>query len=138
MGRRDCRVYCKRRSDHVRLMSLCQHKRDRLLAAQRPGVRGQPPDPEARPADMTQPSHSGAERRLQIAIYHTNLPEVGRKVGGVEIAVHRLANALVDLGMDDITVLSTTAAPSDARYESERFLGSFPSLYRGSPRRDSR
>jgi len=68
------------------------------------------------------------ERSLRIALFHANLPEPGRRPGGVEIAVHRLANALVDLGNDHVTVLSTTRAPLDARYASERIFAYAPAL----------
>jgi glycosyltransferase involved in cell wall biosynthesis len=59
-----------------------------------------------------------ADRPLRIALFHATLPEPGRKPGGVETAVHRLANALVDLGKDEVTVFSCMASPPpDARYE---------------------
>ncbi len=51
----------------------------------------------------------------RVLILHTTLPESGRKPGGVEIAVHRLSNALVDIGVP-VTVASLTPAPADARY----------------------
>ena len=51
----------------------------------------------------------------RVLMFHTTLPSPGRKPGGVEIAVHRLANALIDLGVP-VTVASLTEAPADARY----------------------
>lgn len=57
------------------------------------------------------------EGRLRIGLVHTSLPQAGRKLGGVEVAVHRLANALVDLGQDRVTVLSPDDCPPTARYE---------------------
>lgn len=51
----------------------------------------------------------------RVLMLHTTLPESGRKPGGVEVAVHRLSNALVDLGVP-VTVASLTPAPADARY----------------------
>lgn len=69
------------------------------------------------------------DRALRIAMFHTRLPQAGRKVGGVEVAVHRLANALVALGRDEVTVVSSTAAPEDARYRSERLLAGYPFFY---------
>ncbi len=56
---------------------------------------------------------------MKIALFHTTLPEPGRKPGGVEIAVHRLANELARDPRDEVTVLSLTPAPADARYTHE-------------------
>ena len=53
---------------------------------------------------------------MRIALFHTTLPEPGRKPGGVEVAVHRLANELAKDSRDEVTVLSLTAPPQDARY----------------------
>ncbi|MBA3672047.1 MAG: glycosyltransferase family 4 protein [Gemmatimonadaceae bacterium] len=53
--------------------------------------------------------------RPRVLMLHTTLPEPGRKLGGVEVAVHRLANALVDLGVP-VEVGSVGPRPSDARY----------------------
>lgn len=71
-------------------------------------------------------SVAGTERSLRIALFHTTLPQAGRKPGGVEVAVHRLANALVDLGTDEVTVLSATEAPPDARYRVEKLFRRAP------------
>jgi phosphatidylinositol alpha-mannosyltransferase len=54
-------------------------------------------------------------RPLRIAQFHRNLPEPGRKVGGVEVFVHRLANRLVDRG-HEVTVFRLAGSPGDARY----------------------
>jgi phosphatidyl-myo-inositol alpha-mannosyltransferase len=75
-------------------------------------------------------SHGETERGLRIALFHTTLPQSGRKPGGVEVAVHRLANALVDLGKDEVTVLSATDAPLDARYRVEKLFARTPWLSR--------
>ena len=64
----------------------------------------------------------------RILMLHTTLPEPGRKLGGVEVAVHRLANALVDLGAP-VTVASLTAAPADARYARRTLFGALPWLH---------
>lgn len=56
---------------------------------------------------------------LRVAVYHHNLPQPGRKPGGVEVAVHRLANALSQRG-HEIRVLSYSPAPADAAYEVHR------------------
>jgi glycosyltransferase involved in cell wall biosynthesis len=60
----------------------------------------------------------------RVLMFHTTLPEPNRKLGGVEVAVHRLSNALVQLGVP-VTVASLSAAPTDARYHHRRlFAGS--------------
>lgn len=56
---------------------------------------------------------------MRIAIYHSNLPEPGRKPGGVEICVHRLANALTRRN-HEVEVLSYSQAPADAAYRVRR------------------
>lgn len=48
-------------------------------------------------------------------MFHTTLPTGDRKPGGVEVAVHRLSEALTLRG-HEVTVLATTPAPSAARY----------------------
>ncbi len=55
-------------------------------------------------------------RSLRIAQFHGTLPEPDRKVGGVEVFVHRLANRLVDRG-HEVTMFTFTARPDDAKYE---------------------
>jgi glycosyltransferase involved in cell wall biosynthesis len=89
------------------------------------------PERQASRWEPSASTHRGSAlgRPLRIAHYATRLPEPGRKIGGVEIAVHRLANALVDSG-DEVTVMSATPAPADARYRSERFLAAAPFFYR--------
>jgi glycosyltransferase involved in cell wall biosynthesis len=67
---------------------------------------------------------------MNIALVHANLPGPGRRPGGVEIAVHRLANALTDLGKDEVTVLAATTAPPDARYRRETISEAAPLLVR--------
>ncbi|MEO8564283.1 MAG: glycosyltransferase, partial [bacterium] len=57
----------------------------------------------------------------RVLMFHTTLPEPGRKLGGVEVAVHRLSNALVQLGVP-VTVASLTEAPADARYQHRRLF----------------
>ena len=63
----------------------------------------------------------------RVLMFHTTLPEAGRKPGGVEVAVHRLANTLVGLGVP-VTVGSLTDAPSDARYVHRRLFRNIPWL----------
>ena len=61
----------------------------------------------------------------RVLMFHTTLPSPGRKPGGVEVAVHRVANAMHDLGVP-ITVASITDAPSDARYLHRQLFWWFP------------
>lgn len=56
---------------------------------------------------------------MRIAQFHLNLPEAGRKVGGVEVFVHRLSNRLADRG-HDVTVFTFGVAPANARYAAVR------------------
>jgi glycosyltransferase involved in cell wall biosynthesis len=60
---------------------------------------------------------------MDIALFHATLPQEGRKRGGVEVAVHRLAAALAARPDDRVTVYSTDAPPAGAPYHHER-LGS--------------
>lgn len=65
---------------------------------------------------------------LRIALFHTTLPEPGRKLGGVEVAVHRLANALSRSPENAVTVFSLTPCPSDARYAHRQLFARQPWL----------
>lgn len=53
---------------------------------------------------------------MRIGIFQATLPQPGRKPGGVDVAVHHLANALATGGQDRVTVLSLSPPPADARY----------------------
>ena len=64
---------------------------------------------------------------MKIALFHSTLPHPDRKPGGVEMTVHRLGNALVDVG-NDVTVYSLTDSPEEARYNSKHLFPSSPSL----------
>lgn len=66
--------------------------------------------------------------RPHVLMLHTTLPSRDRKPGGVEVAVHRLANALVDLRVP-VTVASLTRAPDDARYTHRHLFPHFPWLH---------
>ncbi|ACB94489.1 glycosyltransferase family 4 protein [Beijerinckia indica] len=57
---------------------------------------------------------------LRIAIFHTSLPSPSRKIGGVEAAVHRLANTLAADSSLEVTVLSCDEKPADALYHHKR------------------
>lgn len=59
---------------------------------------------------------------VRVLMFHTTLPLPGRKPGGVEVAVHRLATALTDLGVS-VTVASLSAAPPDSRYGHRLLFG---------------
>ena len=63
----------------------------------------------------------------RVLMFHTTLPSPGRKPGGVEIAVHRLANALIDIGVP-VTMASLTPAPEDARYRHRLLFPRLPWL----------
>lgn len=52
---------------------------------------------------------------LRIAMYTSSLPQPGRKPGGVDVLIDRLANTLVDRG-HEVTIWSYTPRPADARY----------------------
>jgi phosphatidylinositol alpha-mannosyltransferase len=56
---------------------------------------------------------------VKLAMWHSTLPALGRKLGGVEVHVHRLSNRLVERG-HDVTVFSLTTAPDDALYRHTR------------------
>ena len=59
---------------------------------------------------------------LRIAIFHASLPSPARKIGGVEAAVHRLANTLAGYPSVEVTVFSCDAPPDDARYRHQRIF----------------
>jgi phosphatidyl-myo-inositol alpha-mannosyltransferase len=56
---------------------------------------------------------------MKIGMFHSRLPEPGRKPGGVEIFVHRLAQALTYHG-HDLEVLTFSPPPQDAVYGVRR------------------
>ena len=59
---------------------------------------------------------------LKVAIYHATLPRAAGRKGGVEAAVHRLANSIADRPDIDLTVYSSGQAPDDARYDHVSIL----------------
>jgi len=67
------------------------------------------------------PTGSGSSEKPRVLMFHTTLPEPSRKLGGVEVAVHRLSNALVQLGVP-VTVASLGPAPADALYQHRRLF----------------
>jgi glycosyltransferase involved in cell wall biosynthesis len=56
---------------------------------------------------------------MRIAMYHFSLPQPGRKPGGVEVFVDRLAEALTGRG-HEVVVFTYSAAPGDATYRTHR------------------
>ena len=58
---------------------------------------------------------------MRVCLFHTSLPEPGRKPGGVDVLVHRTANALVDAGAT-VIVASASLRPADARYEHRQIM----------------
>jgi phosphatidylinositol alpha-mannosyltransferase len=59
-------------------------------------------------------------KALRVAIFHATLPELGRKLGGVEVTVHRLANALVEYCGCDVTLFSCSQQADDVLYYCSR------------------
>lgn len=58
---------------------------------------------------------------LRIAMYTSSLAEPGRKPGGVDVLVHRLANTLTERG-HDVTIWSYSPAPEGALYGHVQLL----------------
>jgi phosphatidylinositol alpha-mannosyltransferase len=56
---------------------------------------------------------------MRIAMYHFSLPQPGRKPGGVEIFVDRLAEAMTERG-HEIEVFTYSRPPADAGYRTRR------------------
>lgn len=65
---------------------------------------------------------------MHIGLFHSDLPQPGRKPGGVSVVVHRLANALAEGGDDRVTVYSLDRRPADASYEHVQLFKGFPWL----------
>jgi len=65
---------------------------------------------------------------MHIGLFHSDLPQPGRKAGGASVVVHRLANALAERGDDRVTVYSLDACPADAAYEHVRLFKRAPWL----------
>lgn len=57
---------------------------------------------------------------MRVGLFTTLLPDDRRKIGGVEIFVHRLGNALVDRGHDVFIYSFAPRPPPDARYVLRR------------------
>lgn len=55
------------------------------------------------------------QRLMRLAFFHSTLPEPDRKLGGVEVFVHRLANSLTERG-HEVTVFTFGSRPADAGY----------------------
>lgn len=66
---------------------------------------------------------------MTIALFHSTLPSPTRKVGGVEVVVHQLANHLVRAGQD-VTVFSLSPRPEAAAYDHVHLFRSWPGLLR--------
>src|ERR1700755_157252 len=56
---------------------------------------------------------------MRIAMYHFSLPQPGRKPGGVEVYVDRLATAMTSRG-HEVEVLTYSAPPPGAGYRPRR------------------
>jgi len=57
---------------------------------------------------------------MKVALFHAALPRAGRKPGGCESVVHRLANALVEYEKMKVTVFTCAPLPPDAQYAHVR------------------
>lgn len=64
---------------------------------------------------------------MKIALFHSTLPSPTRKVSGVEVVVHQLANHLVRAG-HSVTAFSLTPCPDEALYEHVHLFRSWPGL----------
>ncbi|MEZ4700862.1 MAG: glycosyltransferase family 4 protein [Rhodothermales bacterium] len=65
---------------------------------------------------------------MKIALFHTTLPEPGRKPGGVEVAVSRLADELARHPGDEVTVFSLSPKPEGVRYRHVRLFEGMPAV----------
>lgn len=61
--------------------------------------------------------------QVRVALYTPTLPPRVGKAGGVEVAAHRLAQALAERGRVEITCLGCTDVPHDALYRHDPRLG---------------
>ena len=64
---------------------------------------------------------------MKIGIFHATLPGAQRKLGGVEVFVHRLASALATRGFE-VEVISLNAAPYGHTYKSRHIFKEFKFL----------
>ncbi len=64
---------------------------------------------------------------MKIGIFHATLPAEGRKLGGVEVFVHRLATALSNAGAD-VDVISFTQSPDNAPYKHRQIFARLSSF----------
>ncbi|MBS7538481.1 glycosyltransferase family 4 protein [Ancylobacter lacus] len=60
--------------------------------------------------------------KLKVGIYHATLPGAAGKKGGVEAAVHRLAESLSRRGTVEVTVFSSGEPPEGAKYAHRSVL----------------
>lgn len=60
---------------------------------------------------------------MRVGIFHTTLPSPDRKLGGVEVSVHRLANQLVRRGHDVEVTTVGHEQPDGAEYAIQRIGG---------------
>jgi glycosyltransferase involved in cell wall biosynthesis len=64
---------------------------------------------------------------MKIALFHSTLPSPTRKVSGVEVVVHQLANHLVRAG-HDVTVFSLSPRPEETLYDHVHLFRSWSGL----------
>ncbi len=75
---------------------------------------------DAKQADQRVSDALASTRPMRIGLFHSTLLEPGRKVGGVDVFVHQLGNALVERGHDVSMLTFTAKAPADANYRLHR------------------
>ncbi len=75
---------------------------------------------DAKQADQRVSDALASTRPMRIGLFHSTLPEPGRKPGGVDVFVHRLGNALVERGHDVSMLTFAAKAPADANYRLHR------------------
>lgn len=65
----------------------------------------------------------GGEAQVRVALYTPTLPPRFGKAGGVEVAAHRLAQALTRRGRVEVTCIGCRDLPDDALYRHDPRLG---------------
>ena len=74
-------------------------------------------------------THNRSFDAIKIAIVAASLPMPDRKRGGVDIAIHRLANALASIGKN-VTVLAPCEKPTDAVYDHRYIFKPYAFLFK--------
>ncbi len=73
------------------------------------------------------PVCNGIKQRMNIAMVASSVPQPNRKLGGVEIFIHRLANELTK--HDNVTIFTLCdSVPSDAQYHHETLFSALTNI----------